>query len=126
MKRLIFGTTLAACLSLSSLAQAGCTLYEHRDFQGAAWYLDGYETMIMVDGESLGCTTNGHGDGCMSYTYEGSWNDALSSFDVDSGCTITLWEDINEGGAHFRSDIGYTYVGGDWNDIASEAQCMCS
>ena len=126
MKRLIFGTTLAVSLGLSTFAQAGCTLYEHRDFQGAAWHLDNLETMIMVDGEDIGCTTNGHGSGCPSYIYEGSWNDAVSSFDVDPGCTLTLWEDINEGGYHFRSDGGYSYVGGDWNDEASEAECICT
>jgi syncollin len=126
MKSLLFNATLAAGITIAPLAYAGCSLFEHRDYQGAEWYLEDLERMIMVDGESLGCTTNGHGGGCESVYYESSWNDVVSSFRVDSGCIITLWEHVNEDGARFRSDTSYRYVGGDWNDVASEAVCSCS
>lgn len=117
----------AAFLAFScGAAGAGCTLYQHRDYGGSYWELSHLERMKMVDGESLGCTTNGHGDGCESTLYEPSWNDNVSSFRVTPGCRLSLWEDVNEGGARFRSTRSYLYVGDSWNDEASEALCMCT
>lgn len=117
----------AAFLAFSSgAAGAGCTLYQHRDYGGAYWELSDLERMKMVNGESLGCTTNGHGGGCESTLYEPSWNDNVSSFRVTPGCRLSLWEDVNEGGARFRSTRSYLYVGDAWNDEASEALCTCS
>lgn len=108
-----------------AVANAGCTLFQHRDYRGSSYTLDHFERMIMVNGESLGCTTNGHGGGCESTTYEPSWNDQVSSFKVTPGCTLTMWQHINQGGARFRSSVSYKYVGSRWNDQASEALCMC-
>jgi syncollin len=126
MKHSLVTTLIAVATIVAPVAaEAGCTLYQHRDYGGSRWGLDDYERMIMIDGEPLGCTTNGHGDGCESTTYNSSWNDHVSSFKVTSGCTLTMWEHINQGGARFRSSRSYKYVGGDWNDKASEALCTC-
>lgn len=107
-------------------AQADCTLYQHRDYGGSHWTLSDYDRMIMTEGESYGCTTNGHGGGCESVIYDPSWNDQVSSFRVTNGCTLTLLEDIGDDDPHFRSSGSYKYVGGDWNDEASEAYCSCN
>lgn len=127
MKRMMTTSlALAAMLLGSGIAEAGCTIYQHRDYGGSRWGLSHFERMKMVRGESLGCTTNGHGNGCESVTYEPTWNDQVSSFKVTPGCTLTLWQHVGPGGSHFRSNRSYTYVGSRWNDQASEALCMCS
>jgi syncollin len=121
--------TLAAAalvaIVASGTAHASCTLYQHRDYGESKWTLRHLERMKMVNGESVGCTTNGHGGGCESIIYNASWNDHVSSFKVTSGCTLTLWQHVNAGGARFRSSKSYKYVGDAWNDEASEALCMC-
>jgi hypothetical protein len=103
---------------ISSAAQAGCTVYQHRDYGGASWYLEGGQTLQMA-GEQL-CSTQG---GCNDY--EPSWNDQISSFRVDGGCRIALWQHTNRGGARFRSDRSYSYARGGWNDQASWVECYC-
>ncbi len=117
---------LAAGLMLApAVADAGCRLFQHRDYGGSGYTLNHLDRMIMVEGESTGCTTNGHGGGCESTIYNASWNDQVSSFKVTPGCTLTLWQHVNQGGGRFRSSKSYLYVGGNWNDEASEALCMC-
>jgi hypothetical protein len=125
MLRRLLPLLAAGLIAAPSVADAGCTLYQHRDFGGAHWTLSHLERMKMVRGESLGCTTNGHGGGCESTLYKPGWNDQVSSFKVTQGCTLTLWQHVNQGGAHFRSNRSYTYVGDRWNDEASEALCVC-
>lgn len=115
----------AVLLFPAASAYANCRIFQHRDFGGSGYTLHHFERMKMVRGESLGCTTNGHGGGCESTTFDPSWNDHVSSFRVNNGCTLTLWEHVNQGGARFRSNRSYRYVGGRWNDKASEALCMC-
>ncbi|MGI8641446.1 MAG: hypothetical protein ACR2MG_16050 [Pyrinomonadaceae bacterium] len=108
-----------------TVANANCRIFQHRDYGGLGYTLNHLERMIMVKGESIGCTTNDHGGGCESIIYNASWNDQISSFKVTSGCTLTLWQHINEGGSRFRSSRSYLYVGSRWNDQASEALCTC-
>jgi hypothetical protein len=80
--------------------------------------------MKMVRGETQGCKSS-NGEWC-GYTYfEPSWNDQVSSFKVSQGCTLTLWQHVNQGGAQFKSAKSYKYVGSGWNDQASEAYCYC-
>ena len=123
--RLFLGCLISTCIG-STPSLAYCTLYEHRDYGGASWALGDRERMIMIEGEDIGVSTGGHCPEC-EYTiyYEPSWNDALSSFTVDAGCTISLWEHINEGGARFRTYRSYSYIGDAWNDEVSEAWCVC-
>ncbi|ULO24347.1 hypothetical protein [Methylocystis sp. SB2] len=115
----------AALLLFPASAQATCRIFQHRDYGGSGYTLHNFERMKMVRGESLGCTTNGHGGGCESTIYNPSWNDHVSSFRVKDGCTLTLWQHVNQGGSRFRSNRSYRYVGDRWNDQASEALCMC-
>jgi hypothetical protein len=67
----------------------------------------------------------GTSDAIHRFRYDNSWNDQVSSFRVSRGCTLTLWEDVGQGGHHFRSNRSYTYLGSNWNDKASEAYCEC-
>lgn len=122
---LISALTAAGIASAPSIASADCTIYQHRDYGGSHWTLSDYERMIMTNGEDLGCTTNGHGGGCESTIHDSSWNDQVSSFRVNNGCTLSMWVDVGQGGARFRSSRSYKYVGGAWNDQASEAVCSC-
>ncbi|MGJ0426688.1 hypothetical protein [Methylocystis sp.] len=121
----IAAAVMAALLFFPASVQATCRIFQHRDYGGSGYTLHNFERMKMVRGESLGCTTNGHGGGCESTIYNPSWNDHVSSFRVKNGCTLTLWQHVNEGGARFRSNRSYRYVGDRWNDKASEALCMC-
>jgi hypothetical protein len=113
-----FVTAVAAYVPMT--AEAGCRIFEKPDYGGAGYSLDNGERMIMVD---LGCSSSHGDDNCP--IYEGSWNDKVSSFKVSKGCTLTLWEHINQGGARFRSNSSYRYVGDNWNNLASEALCSC-
>lgn len=123
MKCLTATTIALACALLApTVAHSGCRIYEHRDYGGTWYNLRDGERMIMVDSD-VGCSTS-HGPGCPIYYAE--WNDDMSSFKVTQGCTITLWEDINEGGARWRTSKSYKYVGDEWNDEASEVLCTCS
>ena len=123
MLRRVTGAPLYFCLCLGSgTAFADCTLFQHRDFEGASWTLEDHERMKMVNGEDLGCQPFP----CVSTTFEASWNDHLSSFRVDPGCEMTLWEHVNQDGAQFGpTGQSFDYVGTGWNDKASEALCMC-
>jgi hypothetical protein len=106
-------------------AMANCTLFQHRDYGGSRHHLVDLETLKMVRGESTGCSVS-HGDPrCPFTTYDPTWNDHVSSFKVGPGCTLTLWQHVNKGGARWRTSKSYRYVGGRWNDQASEAFCSC-
>jgi hypothetical protein len=98
-----------------------CTIFEHRDYGGAHWTLHNGDDMKMINAPDVGTS-----DGIHRFLYDPSWNDKVSSFKVDPGCTLTLWEHVNQGGSHFRADKSYTYVGDGWNDKASEAVCECT
>lgn len=124
-RHFLFATALVVASTMAGTAYAGCRIFQHRDFGGSGYTLDHFEEMKMVNGESLGCSTGGHGDGCLSTIFDASWNDQVSSFRVTGGCTLTLWEHVNRGGARFRSNRSYKYVGSGWNDKASHALCMC-
>lgn len=113
-----------AVLFTPAIAEASCTVFEHRDYGGASLTLYDNDRVIMAQGESIGMTTNGHGS---SYRvrYRPAWNDVVSSFRVTEGCTISLWEHIDEGGARWRTYKSYKYVGDGWNDEVSEVLCSC-
>lgn len=102
--------------------QRTCTLYEHRDFGGAHYVLGNGSVMYMIRNPDPDI---GVSDGIHNFIYEPSWNDKLSSFRVQGGCTLTLWEHVNHGGHHFTSNRDYAYVGDGWNDKASQADCSC-
>jgi peptidase inhibitor family I36 len=99
-----------------------CTLYEHRDFAGAHYTLRNGDVMYMIRDPQPNVGTS---DGIHRFIYEPSWNDKLSSFKVEGGCTLTLWEHVNRGGHHFTAIRDYSYVGDGWNDKASQADCSC-
>lgn len=126
MKRFLTTATVAALVLQPLAAFAGCTVYEHENMGGASWYLDAGEILLGISEELYGCTNNGHGDPCVIVQYtEPSWNDVVSSYEVDSGCRITMYEHVEKGGARWRSWDSYDYVGDDWNDVASEVSCYC-
>jgi hypothetical protein len=99
-----------------------CTLYEHRDYGGAHYTLRNGDVMYMVRNPDPGVGTS---DAIHRFIYEPSWNDKLSSFKVQGGCTLTLWEHVNRGGHHFSANKSYTFVGDGWNDKTSQADCSC-
>ena len=113
-----------ALLFTPAIAMGNCTIYEHRDYGGAGFTLYDNDRLVMVQGESIGTTTNGHGPSSRTL-YRAAWNDNVSSFRVTNGCTITLWEHINEEGARWRTYKSYKYVGDAWNDEVSEVLCTC-
>ena len=102
-------------------ASRTCTVFEHRDDGGAHWTLRNGDVLRMVGAPDVGTS-----DGIHRFIYQPSWNDKVSSFKVDPGCTLTLWEHINYGGHHFRATKSDSFVGDAWNDKASEAACECT
>lgn len=123
-RALALGMVSASLLAISADAapRPGCTLYEHRDFGGAKKRLANGDDLLMINDPdpSVGTST-----AIYRIRYDASWNDVVSSFRVDAGCTLSLWEHVNKGGARFRSSRSYNYVGSRWNDQASEALCHC-
>ncbi len=99
-----------------------CTLYEHRDYGGASYVLHNGDILYMIRNPDPDI---GVSDGIHRFIYEPSWNDKLSSFKVQGGCTLTLWEHVNQGGNHWSATSSYSYVGEAWNDKASQADCTC-
>jgi hypothetical protein len=99
-----------------------CTIYEHRDMQGA-W-------LKMPSGDAITMAARPIGD--TYWREKPNWNDVVSSIHLDAGCRIQVWEDIDGRGAsrtwRAKSDRGYSlwYVGSDWNDRISSAVCTCS
>lgn len=118
------GIAVAAMLAVGTASvahAASCTLYQHRDYGGAHFVLRNGDDLLMINPPDVGTS-----DGIHRFRYNNSWNDQVSSFKVEPGCTLTLWEHVNKGGAHFRSSKSYRYVGSGWNDKASEAVCECA
>lgn len=122
-------TILAAAALLPALGASAapppqrartCIVYEHRDFGGAHRTLGHRDVLRMVNPPALGTS-----DGIYRYLYAPSWNDQISSFRTAPGCTMTLWEHVNRGGHHLRSNRDRAYVGDGWNDKASDAVCDC-
>jgi len=99
-----------------------CTLYEHRDYGGAHYTLRNGDAFYMVRNPDPGV---GRSDGIHRFIYEPSWNDKVTSFEVEGGCTLTLWVHVNRGGHRFTANRSYTFVGDGWNDKASQADCSC-
>lgn len=110
---------VAAFAAQPLAAFAGCTFYQHDFHRGSSWRLANNERMIMVRGQDVG-TTNG------SWTYfRPEWNDKISSFKLEAGCTITLWEHADARGRRLETDKTYFSLGGRWNDRASDVSCRC-
>jgi syncollin len=126
MKRiLVFGVFVVISLVATARVAYGsdrtCTIFNNRDYGGAHWTLHNGDDMKMINQPDVGIS-----DGIHRFIYEPSWNDKVSSFKVGPGCTLTLWENVDHGGHHFRSNRSYKYVGDRWNDKASEAICECT
>ena len=113
--------------ALAVAAAANCTVYQHRDYGGAHWYIrDGAYLAGVGAIPNLGCY------GCPEVHYRPDWNDQISSFKVGPGCTIMLWQHVDGSrspprghGATFRSSRSVSFVGGRWNDQASLVHCRC-
>jgi hypothetical protein len=115
----------ACCIATPALAQ--CVVYQHRDYKGSSYRLNAGDTLQM-GGERCGHTQS-HGTARGRMLYNTTWNDQVSSFTVARGCTITLWQHIQGcrgGGAHFRANQSYKYVGSRWNDQTSFVECVCN
>lgn len=86
------------------LAFRGCQYYEHIDFGGARRSI------------GAGVDRNYVGDG---------WNDQISSIACRGGCSVTVYENRDFGGASVRWSSNISYVGDDWNDQISSLRVRC-
>ncbi len=120
IRRLGFAIALAALAAPAFAAGPGCTIFQHRGFGGAHWFLHNGDDMLMIQPPELGTS-----DGIHRFIYKADWNDQVSSVKVSPGCTLTMWEDVNKGGAHFTARHDHEYLGDNWNDRVSEAECTC-
>jgi syncollin len=116
----------AGMMTAAAPAYAGCTVYEHINYGGAHWGLNGDDSLMMgACEESLGSTAGGN-----SYCRR-DWNDQISSYRVSGNCKVRLWSDAgayDPAGSKFSRGYGVSvsYVGDSWNDEASWAACYCS
>ncbi|MFO1183276.1 MAG: peptidase inhibitor family I36 protein [Bauldia sp.] len=85
-------------------APAGCVYYEHRDFGGQSFALNGPSSRNYV------------GD---------YWNDKISSIACSPGCYVTVWEHAYFGGRSWRVGGRVPWVGAGWNDRISSLSQSC-
>lgn len=98
-----------------------CTLFEHRDMQGARLRLPANERVSFARGDV----------GSSAWRELPSWNDVVSSARVDAGCRLRVWEHMLGQGASKEWSGGskgllVKYVGDAWNDRVSSATCLCN
>ncbi|MDC3962932.1 peptidase inhibitor family I36 protein [Polyangium jinanense] len=55
----------------------------------------------------------------------GEWNDIISSIQVEQLCKVTVYEDVNFGGASWTASGAVDWVGDFWNDRISSYICTC-
>jgi hypothetical protein len=96
--------TLSSILPLSAQAKECATLYEHARNAGMS--------ITVQDGDEIDWIGN-------------KWNDILSSFTVQPGCALTIYEDVDYGGEWETFTDSSTYIGDDWNDAVSSYACVC-
>lgn len=126
-RMLIVALIAASFASIPARADsADCTVFQHRDYRGSYWHLSRGDILAGVNDPDPGVGVN------VTIYWRPDWNDQISSFRVAPGCTITLWEHINQTGkpprgygAQFRTYKSYKYIGGSWNDKASMVTCGC-
>jgi len=115
---LLVASHASAELRTAPARRAYCTLWEHRDMQGAHHRMPNGERVSFAD------------SGSTAWRGLPSWNDAVSSATVDSGCRLQVWEHMEGGGASKTwsggsQGLDINYVGGPWNDRISSATCYC-
>lgn len=131
--RSAFGTLanlLVACLLAGALyvaprsAEAGCRLYQERNYGGSAYTLGSLDRMKMAPAPASATPSSAQEeDGRV--IYDTSWNNRISSFRLSNGCTLTLWRNARKDGAHLHAARSTVYVGAAWDNAASEALCQC-
>lgn len=123
---------LAAGMSVfAEAAQANCSVYQHRDYQGARWTLRSGSMLAGVAQPANvrgGCT----GPGCATVHWQPAWNDQISSFRVAKNCEISLHQHIDASvypprgyGMMWRANSNFKFVGSQWNDQTSLVTCTC-
>jgi syncollin len=124
MKAILSMVVVASLLiPVAANAERGCSVFEHRDYEGAQWRMARDSFMQMGGSEPMGAT------GMIGY-YVPRWNDKISSFTVRShrGCKLTLFQHAGTWG--YGQQLGpqsrsSSYVGRLWNDQASWVVCSC-
>lgn len=128
MKRIVLilaGTLLTASafaeLTVGPARHGQCTLYQHRDMQGAHLTLR-HGDRVSFASEDVGNTT---------WSERPRWNDHVSSARIDAHCTLRVWEHMKAEGAMKewsggRNGLLVKYVGDRWNDRVSSAVCFCN
>ena len=82
----------------------GCIYYQHANFEG--------EQRAITDGTGR--------------RYVGDhWNDQISSIACRPGCSVTVYEHRDYGGAHMTFHPNIQYVGDGWNDQISSMVARC-
>ena len=91
-------------LTSATKAEAGCVMYEHRDYRGDRYYLHPGEQVFYV------------GD---------DWNDEVSSVNLSAGCHLRVYEHDDFRGEQKTFTRRSQYIGNLWNDEISSAVCSC-
>lgn len=82
---------------------AGCSFFEHRDYEGHHFEVRGSRDVSWVGS---------------------AWNDQISSFSCSAGCVATVYEDRDFGGAYVSG--AYLAYDAYWNDRISSMKVVCS
>ena len=102
--------------------RAYCSVYEHRDLQGARMRIANEDAITMASREVADTYWRERPD----------WNDQISSIHLDPGCALRVSEHLDGQGetrtwqARRTAGLNVWYVGDRWNDEISSATCMCS
>lgn len=124
-------STLIVCILLAANSASAelrtdyrtgyCTLWEHRDMQGARLRMPNGQQVSFAHNNEVGST---------AWSERPDWNDVVSSAKIDPGCKLQVWEHMEAAGASKTWSGGQNgwrvnYVGGTWNDRISSATCYC-
>jgi hypothetical protein len=94
----------ALLLAATQSAEAGCSVYEHRDFLGA--------TLTIENNQAL--------------AHLGSLNDRISSIVISPGCLLIAYADPEFAGAVTTFSAGkHPTLPDGWDDQISSARCNC-
>ncbi len=97
-------TPIALLLAAAPSAEAGCSVYEHRDFLGA--------TLTIENNQAL--------------AHLGNLNDRISSIVISPGCLLIAYADPEFAGAVTTFSAGkHATLPDGWDDQISSARCNC-
>lgn len=123
-------STGLALMMMAGVATAECRFYEHIDYGGGEWVLQNNDRVHWYDEaqqkQNFSPSGRSNFDGRVFFDNTSGANDLISSVKVVGNCKAVLWEDPFENGQMYETTSDDpNLTNSNFNDIASEADCIC-